>query len=177
MKHWFDNSKYVVDLDGSQFLGNFYIFNKYNGNPELYTTTPNARQHVKPLLIGEMYLIAAEANFYNGKVDVAKLRLNELQTARKATATEATEATIQNEWFRETAGEGLRMSCLKRWGIGYTGRSAQAGAIAGAVLQQTPSVSYVDKSMPATDYHYQWPIPGYEMKINPNLVQNPGYDD
>ena len=177
LKHWFDNSKYIVDLDGSQFLGNFYIFNKYNGNPELYTTTPNARQHVKPLLIGEMYLIAAEANFYNGKVDVAKLRLNELQTARKATATEATEATIQNEWFRETAGEGLRMSCLKRWGIGYTGRSAQAGAIAGAVLQQTPSVSYVDKSMPATDYHYQWPIPGYEMKINPNLVQNPGYDD
>lgn len=87
------------------------------------------------------------------------------------------DATIQNEWFRETAGEGLRMSCLKRWGIGYTGRSAQAGAIAGAVLQQTPSVSYVDKSMPATDYHYQWPIPGYEMKINPNLVQNPGYDD
>ena len=120
-----------------------------------------------------MYLIAAEASLANNNTAAAKEYLNAIQTARGASATEATTANIQNEWFKETVGEGLRMSCLKRWGTGYSGRPGQNAAVELKALMN--GAEYAQKSMPATDYHWQWPIPAYEMQINPNLKQNDGY--
>ena len=34
---------------------------------------------------------------------------------------------------------------------------------------------YEAKVMAADDYHFNWPIPSYEMKVNSNLEQNKGY--
>lgn len=176
--YWYLDGKYhYVYLGGRFFMGRFYTFNKYLGNPELSSSsTPNARQLPKPLLISEMYLIAAEADYNLGKTDEAKEILNELQTSRGAEATEATAENIHNEWFKETIGEGLRFSCLKRWHTGYNGRAAQPGAVAKAVIYTTGDGSaYASKSFPADDPHWQWPIPSHDRQINDNLVQNPGY--
>ncbi len=171
---WFQTGAYTVSLAGSFYEQGITTFVKYLGNPELNSNgTPNARQHVKPFLIGEAYLILAEADFYKGVPGDAKTYLNELQTARKATATEATEATIQNEWFKETVGEGLRMSCLKRWGKGFSGREAQDGLADSGIIQT--GASYEKKEMKADDVHWVWPIPSYEIRVNSNLVQNPGF--
>lgn len=173
---WFSNAITCV-LNGGNVTGQFYVFTKYLGNPKLTSTgVPNSRQHIKPLLIGEMYLIAAESNFRNNKADAAKTLLNTLQKARGASETEATAETIETEWFKETVGEGLRINCFKRWGKGYTGRAAQDGAK--AILAQEGSEggkSYTSKTMTADDYHWQWPVPTYELQVNDNLVQNPGY--
>lgn len=171
---WFDNSNYYVYLANNWLKGDFYVFTKYIGNPELRSsTTPNSANAVKPLMISEMYLIAAEGYFGAGNTAEAKKVLNELQEKRGAIATEATAETIHREWFRETPGEGLRMSCLKRWGEGFSTRTAQAGALA-ALAVMTGS-DFDGKSLPASDYHYQWPVPAYDMQINKNLVQNEGY--
>ena len=70
-------------------------------------------------------------------------------------------------------GEGLRFSCLKRWGEGFDGRPAQPGAA--NVVMSTPASSFTDKALEADDYHFLWPIPTYEMQTNLNLKQNPGY--
>ena len=175
-QHWFAKGDYPVFSVSDYIEDKLTVFRKYFGNPTLRsdpTATPNARQAVKPLLISEMYLIAAEASLANNNTAAAKEYLNAIQTARGASATEATTANIQNEWFKETVGEGLRMSCLKRWGTGYSGRPGQNAAVELKALMN--GAEYAQKSMPATDYHWQWPIPAYEMQINPNLKQNDGY--
>ena len=171
LKTWFDKSEWV-QLNGSYFQGDFYIFTKYWGNPALTNNLRNGRQLPKPLMIGEMYLIAAEAELATDAT-AAKADLNALQSARGAAATEATTETVRKEWFRETIGEGLRMVTMKRWGIGYSGRPLQSGAA--NVLNQ--GRDYELKELPATDYHYCWPIPAHEININKNLKQNPGYSE
>ena len=103
----------------------------------------------------------------------AKTVLNALQTQRGAATTAATAETIHDEWYRETVGEGLRFSCLKRWGEGFDGRPAQPGAA--NVVMSTPASSFTDKALEVDDYHFLWPIPTYEMQTNLNLKQNPGY--
>jgi len=170
-KTWFTNA-FTCVLGGNNYTGQFYTFIKYLGNPSLTSTgIPNARQCIKPFLLGEMYLIAAEANFRAGQTAEAKTLLNTLQAARGASLTEATEETIESEWFKETVGEGLRMNCFKRWGKGFDGRAAQEGAVDAV----QGSSAFVGKSMTADDIHWQWPIPTYELQVNENLVQNPGY--
>ena len=176
-EQWFDGGDYpsyhnaIWYNDGEH---DYYVFKKYYGNPALTTSnTPTSGHAVKPLLISEMYLIAAEAYFENGQVSEAKTVLNALQTQRGAATTAATAETIHDEWYRETVGEGLRFSCLKRWGEGFDGRPAQPGAA--NVVMSTPASSFTDKALEAGDYHFLWPIPTYEMQTNLNLKQNPGY--
>jgi hypothetical protein len=67
------------------------------------------------------------------------------------------------------------MSCLKRWGDGFSSRTEQDGA-SDIVITSTAGL-YTDKVLSADDYHWQWPMPVYEMQTNLNLVQNPGYAD
>lgn len=172
---WFDGNSQPVFLNGSWFnedQTDFYVFTKYYGSTKYTSGIPNSQQAVKPFLISEMYLIAAEAYFESGNVASAAEVLNELQTSRGAEATVATEETIHNEWYRETVGEGLRFSCLKRWGQGFSGRPFQPGA---ANVVMTGGNYYDLKEMTAGDYHFQWPVPTYELQTNLNLVQNEGY--
>ena len=171
---WFDDKTSVM-MAGSYYnvdKSDFYVFVKFWGNPAL-TSTPirNGRTTPKPFKISEMYLIAAEAEL-NTDATAAKKDLNALQAARGAVQTEATTATVQKEWFRETVGEGQRKFCLKRWGLGFSGRPMQPGAA--NVLQQGDV--FDGKVFEANSHLFQYPVPAYEMKINKNLVQNPGYD-
>ncbi|MBQ3819938.1 MAG: RagB/SusD family nutrient uptake outer membrane protein, partial [Bacteroidales bacterium] len=101
-----------------------------------------------------------------------KADLNALQAARGASQTAATADNIQQEWFKETVGEGFRMSCLKRWGKGFSGRAPQEKAT--NVVQQ--GQFFTEKVFNADSYFFQWPIPSHELKINKNLKQNDGYD-
>lgn len=174
LAQWFQTGKVTVNLKGSYFADGITTFVKYNGNPALTSSgMPNSRQHVKPFLIGEAYLLNAEANFKNGDTAAAAASLNALQTARGASLTEATEDAIETEWFRETVGEGLRMSCLKRWGKGFSGREAQPKATYYGVL--LTGTYYEQKVLPTNDRHWVLPIPSYEIRVNSKLVQNEGY--
>ena len=183
---WFWNgtktsdSKYAARLSGfgwapSAYSRLFPIFIKYLGNPELQgSTTPNARQKVKPLLIGEQYLILAEAAYKAGDDDTALEALATLQEYRGATPASAfSEEALQNEWFKETVGEGLRMSCLKRWHTGYNGR--QGGSMFARYGCINTGSDYTNKVMLDSDRAWQWPIPSWECRTNENMEQNPGY--
>lgn len=166
--YWFTDQEPVL-FQGALYTG-IPVFVKYFGNPALNNSiVPNGRQHVKPFMIGEMYLILAEASLQANDPTTAATALNELQTKRGATPTAATMENIQNEWFRETVGEGLRYSCMKRWHIGFSGRP---GYVGGYVRE---GVSNTQKEMPADDDHWLLPIPAYERQLNDNLEQNPGY--
>lgn len=176
LKYWFNDTADIPFVsNGSYYQGAFYVFVKYQGNTAL-NASGDIDGHVapKPFALPEMYLVAAEAAFKANKKLQAMSKLTTLQSKRGATPTASiTLEAIQKEWFRETVGDGLRLECLKRWGLGYSSREGQTGALAKNVLIVTNG--YVNKSLPANDYHLCWPIPAYELKVNANLKQNDGY--
>ena len=171
---WFTQTTAIpVNIDGSLYY-DIFLFTKYAGNPNFNAAGfANGLVSSKPFLISEMYLIAAEGYYRAGGDSEAKKYLNMLQVKRKASPTSLNEATIQKEWLRETVCEGLRLSNMKRWEIGFEGRAPQTKA-AGLIVDM-PKSSYSEKAMKPDDRAMCWPIPTYERKINPNLVQNPGY--
>lgn len=173
---WFDNCANVpFSCNGSYSSKQFYVFTKLIGNVELSSNEyPDGSLAPVPFSLPEMHLIAAEAAFKGNKKLQALAALKALQEARKATPTSTiTLEAIQKEWFRETVGQGCRMECLKRWGLGCEVRYAQAGAIAENVIMK--GASFDERALAANDFHFCWPIPSYEIKVNPNLKQNPGY--
>lgn len=171
---WFTDSKHPVEFNSVPYTGLFSVFIKFEGNPTLTTSLLNGSNAPKPLKIGEMYLIAAEAALQGSAgAGTAAQYLNELQSKRKALRSDATMENIKKEWFRETVGEGLRLSCLKRWGDGFGARAAQEGALRSNIVMT--GEYYEQRSMTATDRAFVWPIPNYEMKVNTNLKQNDGY--
>lgn len=178
LAQWYDGEKlpsfHVANYYNNETKDQFKVFVKYYGNPELYTGLPNSAQARKPLLISEMYLIAAEAYLAGGDPASAKAQLNVLQSRRGAAETDATETSVQKEWYRETVGEGLLFSCLKRWGKGFSGRQPQSGIEAAGLNMSGPA--YEQKELKSDDYHFQWPVPKYEMQTNLNLKQNDGYN-
>lgn len=170
LANWFTNTLYPVKMSGSYHEG-IYVFTKYLDNPAWRTGDIETGAHnAKPLLISEMYLIAAEAYAQLGDGSAQSV-LNELQQARKAANTTGTLADVKKEWFRETVGEGLRLSCIKRWGDGLQTRTEQTGATNIIMLGE----SYNERDLAADAHVLNWPVPAYEIKLNSNLVQNPGY--
>lgn len=178
---WFDDcSEVAYKQDGSYYQGEFYVFTKFEGNKALSTSgVISSCLAPRPFTIAEMHLIAAEAALNGGATASEGLAvLNALQTARKATpSAELNAASVQNEWFKETVGEGRRLECLKRWKVGFSGRPAQEGALRNNLIMTLADVNnnYEAKALAADDYHFNWPIPSYEMKVNVNLKQNKGY--
>ena len=171
---WFTQTTAVPVNIANSLYYNVFLFTKYAGNADYNSEGfANGRVSSKPFLISEMYLIAAEGYYLAGAETKAKQYLNMLQAKRKASPTGLTMEAIQKEWLRETVCEGLRMSCMKRWGIGFDGRNAQPNA--SNLITSSPDTSFEKKSMDADDRAMCWPIPSYEIKINTNLVQNKGY--
>lgn len=170
---WFSNNKYPIFANGARY-NNIYTFIKYLGNPNLTNGSLESGAHAaKPITISEMYLISAEAHCMDGNTMKARIALNELQSARGAQPTAATMENIKLEWFKETVGEGLRLSCLKRWGDGFEGRPAQTAALNANIVN---TGEYFDeRTIEPDDHVLLWPVPSYELKLNKNLVQNPGY--
>lgn len=179
LTNWFTlngaGGRYIFLKGAANTTANVYVFTKFQGNPA-YTDNniPAGQNAVKPLRISEMYLIAAEAYKQAGNSAKANEYLQALQAARGATETPATMENIQNEWFKETVGEGMRGICLKRWGVLLNGRAAQAEAVSNGLVET--GSNYATRAFTADEvYLYTWPIPNYELKINPKLIQNEGY--
>jgi hypothetical protein len=156
---------------------NMWVVNKFPGNPALFTGTfTNYQQAPKVFRSAEQFLIFAEAaNRLGGANDALALTaLNTLRVARGLTAlTGVSGATltteIRNERTRELAFEGFRLFDLKRWGLGFTrGTPQNLGAI-------NVGSNYNTINIAATDPQFVWGIPTYDININANLVQNPGW--
>jgi hypothetical protein len=66
---------------------------------------------------------------------------------------------IRNERFKEFPGEGWRLWDLRRWGFDY--------------LKQRVELSNPNASVSQNEM--LWPVPDYEIGVNPLINQNPGY--
>lgn len=171
---WLPVDMYPVKVQGTLYNG-IAMFTKFIGNPSLQQgNNEDGAHYCKPLMISEMYLIAAEAYAQSGNEGDAEVILKELKTARKAgDMTGTIMEEVKLEWLRETVGEGQRINCIKRWGDGLGARPAQKAAE--NIVMNTPVTDYTGRELAADAHTLVWPIPSYEIKIAPGLVQNPGY--
>lgn len=170
---WFPLDYYPVKIQGTLNYG-LHMFIKYLGCPALQTgKDENGAHYAKPLMIAEMYLIAAEAYAQNQEYADAKAVLNALQAARNAKLTDGSMESVKKEWMRETVGDGQRINCIKRWGDGLPARPCQSAAE--FIVMNTPVSDYTGRTLDASSHTLVWPIPSYEIKIAPELEQNPGY--
>ena len=78
---------------------------------------------------------------------------------------------IKNERVRELSFEGFRLTDLKRWSDPVTRRTPQNIDF----IMHTPAAQYNGLNKPANSAELTWPIPSYDVQLNPNLVQNEGY--
>ncbi|MBR1888023.1 MAG: RagB/SusD family nutrient uptake outer membrane protein, partial [Bacteroidales bacterium] len=176
--NWFSSDLYTVEINSTYWNSRVYVFTRYIGNDDLSSTGyPTAAHFIKPFTIAEAYLIAAEAYEQGGDRTNAQKYLNALQQARHGNSasfnTSGSMRNIKKEWMKETVGQGLRMTCLKRWGDGFEGREPQTVALNNSLVET--GEFYEQRSLPAGSYQYVWPIPAREIATNKNLVQNDGY--
>ncbi|MDO7851655.1 RagB/SusD family nutrient uptake outer membrane protein [Hymenobacter convexus] len=134
------------------------------------TVTESARD-ANLLRLGDIYLIAAEAQFRNGKLDSAAYYINQIRTraalpgrtaAMQITASQVTLDFILDERARELAGEQVRWFDLKR-----------TGKLLDRVRANNP-----DAAPNIQDYHVLRPIPQSDLDAVTNksdFRQNPGY--
>lgn len=161
-----------------------YVVSKFKGNPSYSTLNsthwggyvPNGNQAPKPFRIAEQYLIVAEAAYNLGNVADAQYYLNMLRDSRGVPTTNATGnelyEEIKSERARELAFEGFRLWDLRRWKQGFSKRSYQGAQ----GYYQVPASFYAAGfrvNIAPDNKMFVWPFPENEVRINPNIVQNP----
>ena len=115
--------------------------------------------------LAEIYLTRAEAKFrLNGSQDgLADILEVQGRANRNLKATSVDEQTLIDEWCREFYMEGRRRSDLVRFGL-FTGSKYRWSFKGG-----------VEKGQGVPTKCNIYPIPGDEIKNNPNMTQNPKY--
>jgi hypothetical protein len=157
-------------------------FNKFPDTTAVYnalkTEASRFQSEPKVFRIAEMYLIAAEAYAQSGDLDNAAKYLNELEASRIEGYENQTFANVsslmtelRNERCRELAGEGFRISDLRRWNLGVIRGTPQQLNICS--LAGSTSTTSLNRTV--SDIRMIYPIPKSETDANPQIVQNPGY--
>ncbi len=164
--------------------GNSYdtpCFYKFPGNSTLQVSGVNLMNKSKTFRLSEMYLIVAEAAAAQGQTAVANDALNTYMKARvrgwTTTNYSASELTsvIRKQRGIELAGEGFRLSDLRRWKQGFDRR--QGISYENSEVQTILTPAGLEVSYTNDDYRFTWPIPSDEITSNPQIrdQQNPGY--
>lgn len=126
----------------------------------------------------EVLLCAAEAHLMNNNVGKADEYMNLIRTRAKAAPISGTTLEdIQLEKRLELCGEGVRFQDMLRWKIGDKMKNQ------GAYCPWLDSNNQVEEVVANTDpsqygfkeRHNLLPFPGAETRVNPNIVQNPGW--
>ena len=163
--------------------GNLKVFNKYpkDGYWYLYTQEESAEAAHEPKVfrLPEMYLISAEAYALQDTPNMtrASKRLNDLRKKRipglrtsTFTNPEDLMSVLRDERLREFIGEGMRLTDLKRWGMGVKRGTPQQ-----LDFCSVPGSNTTGLDKPAGNYRMTWPLPKNEVEVNKNAKQNTGY--
>lgn len=159
-----------------------YVFRKFVAEGNMNGGINN-RSHTPinfPLIrLADVYLLYAECQNELGKQTIAIEYINKVRQRPsvnmpainsgpawlKASSKEEVFDRLQHERAIELAAEGHRWDDLRRWNLAKT---LIPGDVYGFTGKRLMTKDFTDRDM-------LWPIPGEEMDINPNLVNNPGW--
>ncbi|TZF81123.1 RagB/SusD family nutrient uptake outer membrane protein [Pedobacter sp. BS3] len=163
---------------------------KFRRENELVTPKTNTQtpQNFPLLRYSDVLLMYAEAiNESEGKPDNAYEYINQVRRRAHGLPVTATNTSvdlsgmsyadfkeeIKNERARELCFEALRKNDLIRWGDFYTNMKQRLSEVPAGT--NTLYVSMYNYYNNVTERDVVWPIPAYEMGVNPKLVQNKGW--
>jgi len=154
---WIDSTLYSVN--GTMY----FLPGKYKAGPSQIAPNGTATEYYMVFRLAEQYLIRAEAYMHQNKLANAVSDINKIRQragipllSMESSGDEIMKAIIKERRHELFAEWGHRWLDLKRWGL------------AGQVLAETKGSGWQ-----STDSLY--PIPGAELRSNPNLTQNEGY--
>jgi tetratricopeptide (TPR) repeat protein len=161
---------YTMQAANNQDNLQFNAIKKWFGRPG----QTNGMVDMKILRVAEAYLNKAEAYYALGNESAARTALDVVRANRYTTPASGETGTalrdvIRNERRLEFAFESQRFFDLKRWGLPVQ-RDGQGDLADGS---GTPSDV---QTLPASSPKFQLPISQSAIDVNPNLVQNPGYN-
>lgn len=137
----------------------------------------NTVRNLIHIRLGEVYLLAAEANLSVNPTKATQY-FNVIRTRAKApTVANVTLADIQTEKRLELCWEGSRFQDLNRWGIAYE-KLKDCNNVQPYLLQDG-TIEYRSLNNPVYGFkkgkHELLPFPANEIRLNENIVQNPGW--
>jgi len=169
----------VVTADPTSYVpvwaNGSYAWRKFVETGSVYTLQDNMPQNFPLIRLADVMLMYAEAqnealgapdqsvydavNAVRNRVDMPGLPagLNQEEMRER----------IRHERMVELCGEGQRYSDIRRWGIAKD-------VVDGVWMTEFTGVQIRQRGFP--DHYYLWPIPQAEMDVNPELVQNPGWE-
>src|SRR5690606_26242825 len=160
-----------------------YWFKKFVDETDAFRSGGN--MHFPLLRYAEVLLTYAEAKIMMNDIDdLAKDCVNQLRRRAKLDMTLAdvnlTSKTqqqwvelIRNERRTELAGEGLRYDDILRWRIAENVLNEPAMGHTRIVDGRKESLKIEDRSF--LPHNYLWPFHENSLRVEPGLVQNPGY--
>lgn len=159
-------SAYIAHEPGRGEGKSEYLLKKYRGGD---AEAPGLAD-IKLFRTGELYLIKAEALAEDNQLAAANEALNTLRSRRIAGYEDQSYGNkdalidaVYEERYKELAFEGHRFFDLRRRRLPVERSPADAANTSGA-LTLTPSQA-----------QYALPIPTDELRVNPNMIQNPNY--
>lgn len=147
------------------------MIDKYPGIPGSQLTNS-----LKLMRLSEMYMILAEAAAASSDLGGVANNIHAIHTARSTTgsATMPTYGNVTEAWAAilkerriEFFAEGHRYVDLRRLGA-----KANVSIDRDVKDNELPTEA---TTLPITDHRFTLPIPYAETRVNPNIVQNPGY--
>jgi len=137
-------------------------------------------QNARWMRYAEVLLLGAEAHLAAGNSAQALKYINEVRDrAKLAPLASVSLKDIQNEKRLELVGEGTRYQDIIRWGIAADLLKNQGEKC--PVLDSNGNVTYNVYNKDASKFgfkagkHELLPYPGTEIRLNPNITQNPGW--
>jgi hypothetical protein len=171
---------YLKDGSKAAQMGKKYL------DPDIQSAErQNFDANIMVIRLAEMYLTYAEAAVETGQnLDLGLTYINLLRKrVNHKLATTLTRDLVRRERRVELALEGLRYFDIKRWDIGaavmngpyYGSRLGTVNTITGKVTWDNGYILVETRNF-YPQRKYLLPIPQSELDVNPNMVQNPGYN-
>jgi len=163
-----DDARSGLLAPDSRDAGRLGYLLKYPGK-----TTSTRVFNVPIIRLSEMYLIAAEAAIKTSAMTTAQGYLNDLLEARTGVADSLAVADVDMDVLmyerrKELIGEGHRFFDLVRNGMPIDRQGDDH-------LNNAPM--YIDpQGSGENDFRVVQPLPRFELDVNPNLIQNQGYE-
>lgn len=167
---------------GSTIINEGYFLWKVRYEPEAFGDFVGMihHQNIRYMRYAEVLLLAAEANLAAGRTGKAEGYLNDIRTRAQLTPKSGiTLRDIQDEKRCELCGESVRYQDLVRWGLAYERLKDQGKNC--PILDSNGNVSYNVYNQDPSKFgfkqgkHELLPYPGAEIRLNPNIKQNPGW--
>ena len=181
------NSFKIYDFDVSFIVtGKFgHVFNGFTFN---YPSMSGGNMHFPLLRYAEVLLTYAEAKIMLNQVDdLTKKCINDIRRRAGLDMSVADVtlpqyanysqqqwlALLQNERRIELAAEGQRYDDIIRWNLAEVVQNKPAEGHTRIVDGRKETLKIEDRSF--LPFNYRWPFHENSLKVEPGLVQNPGY--